>query len=57
MEPNKQNTQQLIDGAYQSAELAIDKVKKNVDLKISNYQNSQEKDQIDAILDKINSEF
>lgn len=53
----KQKTQKLIDDAYQESLKKIDKVKQNVDLKISNRKISQEKKQIDAILDKINSEF
>lgn len=53
----KQKTKKLIDDAYQEALKKIDKVKQNVDLKVSNRKSSQEQKQIDAILDKINSEF
>ncbi|MDD5749310.1 MAG: hypothetical protein PHO91_00785 [Patescibacteria group bacterium] len=52
-----QNTKQLIETAYQEALAKIDKVEKSVDLKIKKRIDSREKDEIDAILDKINTQF
>lgn len=57
MAQNKKNKQKLINEAYQDALTKIDKVRKNVDLKISNRKSANEKDQINSILDKINSQF